>query len=37
MGYRDFGEKYIVKLFRNRLILCGKGRQDYGFKVSAIR
>jgi ribosomal protein S18 acetylase RimI-like enzyme len=37
MGYRDFGEIYIVKLFRKHLILCGKGCEDYGFKVSAIR
>ena len=37
MGYRDFGEIYIVKLFRKHLILCAKGCEDYGFKVSAIR
>jgi len=37
MGYRDFGEVYIVKLFSKYLILCNKGCRDYGFKVSAIR
>lgn len=37
MGYRDFGEIYIVKLFRKYHILCSEGCQDYGFKVSAIR
>jgi hypothetical protein len=36
MGYRDFGEIYVVKLFRKYLILCSKGCEDYGFKVSAI-
>jgi hypothetical protein len=36
MGYRDFGEIYVVKLFRKHLILCSKGCEDYGFKVSAI-
>ncbi len=37
MGYRDFGEIYIVKLFGKHLILRGGGCEDYGFKVSAIR
>lgn len=36
MGYRDFGEIYIVKLFRKHLIHCNEGCEDYGFKVSAI-
>lgn len=36
MGYRDFGEIYIVKFFRKHLILCSEGCADYGFKVSAI-
>jgi ribosomal protein S18 acetylase RimI-like enzyme len=36
MGYRDFGEIYIIKLFRKYLILCSKGCKDYEFKVSAI-
>lgn len=36
MGYRDFGEIYIVNLFHRRLILSGKGCRDYGFGVSAI-
>jgi hypothetical protein len=37
MGYRDFGEIYIVKLFGKHLIFCGEGCRDYGFEVSAIR
>ncbi|MBO0724016.1 MAG: GNAT family N-acetyltransferase [Blastocatellia bacterium] len=37
MGYRDFGEIYIIKLFRKYLILRSKGCKDYEFKVSAIR
>jgi hypothetical protein len=37
MGYRDFGDVYIVKLFRKHFILCSEGCADYGFKVSAIR
>jgi L-amino acid N-acyltransferase YncA len=36
MGYRHFGEIYVVKIFRKYLILCSKGCEDYGFKVSAI-
>jgi GNAT superfamily N-acetyltransferase len=36
MGYRRFGEIYVVKLFRKHFILCSKGCEDYGFKVSAI-
>lgn len=36
MGYRDFGEIYIVKLFHRRLILSSRGCRDYGFEVSAI-
>jgi hypothetical protein len=30
-------EIYIVKLFRKHFILCSKGCEEYGFKVSAIR
>jgi hypothetical protein len=37
MGYKDFGEIYIVKLFRNHYIHCSEGCEDYGFKISAIR
>ncbi|MBO0858479.1 MAG: GNAT family N-acetyltransferase [Chloracidobacterium sp.] len=37
MGYKDFGEIYIIKLFRKYLILRSKGCRDYKFKVSAIR
>ena len=37
IGYRDFGEIYIVRLFRKHFILCSKGCGEYGFKVSAIR
>ena len=37
MGYRDFGEIYIVKLLHKHFILYSKGCEDYGFKVSAIR
>jgi len=37
MGYRDFGEVYIVRLFRKHFILCNKWCEDNGFKVSAIR
>jgi hypothetical protein len=37
MGYKDFGEIYIVRLFRKHYILCSEGCKDYGFKVSAIR
>jgi hypothetical protein len=37
MGYRDFGEMYIIKLLRKYLILRSKGCKDYEFEVSAIR
>ena len=37
MGYKDFGEIYIVKLFRKHLIRCSEGCEDYGVKVSALR
>jgi hypothetical protein len=37
MGYKDFGEIYIVRLFRKHYILCSEGCKDYGFEVSAIR
>jgi hypothetical protein len=37
MGYRGFGEIYVIKLFRKRLILYSKGCGDYGFKLSVIR
>ncbi|MGE0126745.1 MAG: GNAT family N-acetyltransferase [Blastocatellales bacterium] len=36
MGYRGFGEIYVIKLFRNHLILCSEGCRDFGFEVSAI-
>ncbi|MGH9938601.1 MAG: GNAT family N-acetyltransferase [Blastocatellia bacterium] len=37
MGYREFGEIHILKLFHKYFILCNKGCRDYGFNVSAIR
>jgi hypothetical protein len=37
MGYKDFGEIFIFKLFRNHYIHCSEGCKDYGFKISAIR
>jgi len=37
MGYRDFGEILIIKLFRKYFILRDKGCRDNGFKVSTIR
>jgi hypothetical protein len=37
MGYRDFGEIYIVKLFRKHFIRCSEGCEDYGVTVSPIR
>lgn len=37
MGYKDFGEIYIVKLFRKHFIRCSDGCEDYGVTVSAIR
>jgi len=36
MGYRNFGEIYVIKFFRKHIILCSRGCRDYGFKVSAI-
>lgn len=36
MGYTDFGDIYILKLFRKYLILSSNGCRKYGFKVSAI-
>jgi len=36
MGYKDFGEIFVIKLFRKYLILRSKGCKDYEFKVSAI-
>lgn len=35
MGYRDFGEIYIVRLFRKHFIFRSSGCRDYGFEVSA--
>jgi hypothetical protein len=37
MGYRQFGEIRIVKLFRRHLIRASEGCVDYGFEVHAIR
>jgi len=36
MGYRNFGEIYIIKLLRNHFIFRSSGCRDYGFKVSVI-
>jgi hypothetical protein len=36
MGYTNFGEVYILKLFRKYLIFGSNGCREYGFKVSAI-
>jgi hypothetical protein len=37
MGYKDFGDIHILKLFRKYRIKCSDGCQKYGFRVSAIR
>jgi Acetyltransferase (GNAT) family len=37
MGYKDFGEIYVVKLLRKHFIRCSEGCEDYGVTVSAIR
>ncbi len=37
MGYRDFGEIYVIRLFHKHLILCSRGCREYDFKVAAIR
>jgi acetyltransferase (GNAT) family protein len=36
MGYRDFGEIYVVKLFRKHFIRSSDGCKDYGVTVSAV-
>jgi hypothetical protein len=36
MGYKDFGDIHILKLFRKYLIFGSVGCREYGFKVSVI-